>query len=71
VPSASVSFRIATKYFGQAQQADVTFGRARSFFTCDINLHAGRGLRLRAEGEALDANTAFDDAAEHIARLPL
>lgn len=59
---------IATKYFGHAQEVNVTFSRARSFFTCDINLHAGRGLRLRAEGEALDANTAFDDAAEHIAK---
>jgi ribosomal subunit interface protein len=59
---------IATKYFGHAQEAEVTFSRARSFFTCDINLHAGRGLRLRGEGEALDANTAFDDAAEHIAK---
>jgi ribosomal subunit interface protein len=59
---------IATKYFGHAQEANVTFSRARSFFTCDINLHAGRGLRLRGEGEALDANTAFDDAAEHIAK---
>ena len=59
---------IAAKYFGHAQEADVTFSRARSFFTCDINLHAGRGLLLRGEGEALDANTAFDDAAEHIAK---
>lgn len=59
---------IATKYFGHAQEVDITFSRARSFFTCDINLHAGRGLRLRGEGEALDANTAFDDAAEHIAK---
>jgi ribosomal subunit interface protein len=59
---------IATKYFGHAQEANVTFSRARSFFICDINLHAGRGLRLRGEGEALDANTAFDDAAEHIAK---
>jgi len=40
----------------------------RSFFICDINVHAGRGLRLRGEGEAADANTAFDDAAEHIAK---
>ena len=59
---------IAEKYFGHAQEANVTFSRARSFFTCDINLHAGRGLLLRGEGEALDANTAFDDAAEHIAK---
>jgi ribosomal subunit interface protein len=59
---------IASKYFDHALEAQVTFGRARSFFTCDINVHAGRGLTLRGEGEAADANTAFDDAAEHIAK---
>ncbi len=59
---------IARKYFDRALEANVTFSRARSFFTCDINLHAGRGLALRGEGEAADANSAFDDAAEHIAK---
>lgn len=59
---------IAAKYFDHAQEAHVTFSRARSFFTCDINVHAGRGLMLRGEGEAGDANSAFDDAAEHIAK---
>lgn len=59
---------ITTKYFDHAQEANVTFGRARSFFTCDINVHAGRGLTLRGEGEAADAHSAFDDAAEHIAK---
>ena len=60
--------QIAGKYFDQALEAQVTFSRARSFFTCDINVHAGRGLTLRGEGEAADANSAFDDAAEHIAK---
>ena len=59
---------IAGKYFDHALEAHVTFSRARSFFTCDINVHAGRGLTLRGEGEAGDANAAFDDAAEHIAK---
>jgi ribosomal subunit interface protein len=59
---------ITGKYFDHALEAQVTFGRARSFFTCDINVHAGRGLTLRGEGEAADANSAFDDAAEHIAK---
>ncbi len=59
---------IAGKYFDHALEASVTFSRARSFFTCDINVHAGRGLTLRGEGEAADANGAFDDAAEHIAK---
>ncbi len=58
---------ITTKYFDQALEAQVTFSRARSFFTCDINLHAGRGITVRGEGEAADARAAFDDAAEHIA----
>ena len=59
---------IAGKYFDHAQEASVTFSRARSFFTCDINVHAGRGLTVRGEGEAADANSAFDDASEHIAK---
>ena len=59
---------IAGKYFDHALEAQVTFSRARSFFTCDINMHAGRGLLLRGEGEAADAHGAFDDAAEHIAK---
>ena len=59
---------IAGKYFDHALEANVTFSRARSFFTCDINVHAGRGLTVRGEGEAADANGAIDDAAEHIAK---
>ena len=59
---------ITAKYSDHALEAHVTFSRARSFFTCDINVHAGPGLMLRGEGEAADANAAFDDAAEHIAK---
>lgn len=59
---------IAGKYFDHALEANVTFSRARSFITCDINVHAGPGLMLRGEGEVADANGAFDDAAEHIAK---
>ena len=59
---------LADRYFDKALEAKVTFSKARSFFTCDINVHAGRGLTLRGEGEAADANAAFDDAAEHIAK---
>lgn len=59
---------LADRYFDKGLEAQVTFSRARSFFTCDINVRAGRGLILRGEGEASDANAAFDDAAEHIAK---
>jgi ribosomal subunit interface protein len=58
---------ITNKYFDHALEANVTFSKARSFFTCDINVHAGRGITVRGEGEAGDAHSAFDDAAEHIA----
>jgi len=53
---------------GQPLKAQVTFSRARSFFTCDIAVEVGRGLRLRGEGEAADADTAFNAAVEHIAK---
>ncbi len=59
---------ITAKYFDHALEANVTFSKARSFFTCDINVHAGRGITLRGEGEAADARAAFEDAAEHIAK---
>ena len=59
---------IAESYFEEALEASVRFGRARSFFTCDISVLAGRGLMVRGEGEAADAHGAFDDAAEHIAK---
>jgi ribosomal subunit interface protein len=59
---------ITGKYFDHALEAQVTFSRARSFFTCDINMHAGRGLVLRGEATATDANGAFDNAAQHVAK---
>ena len=59
---------ITNKYFDAALEAQVTFSKARSFFTCDINMHAGRGVTVRGEGEAADARAAFDDAADHIAK---
>ena len=60
--------QIAEKYFDHALEATVTFSRARSFFTCDINVHAGRGLTLRGEGEGAHANGAFDHAGAHLAK---
>ncbi len=59
---------VAKKYFDRALEAHVTFRKDRSFFTCDINLHAGRGLTMRAEGEGADAHRAFADATDHIAK---
>jgi ribosomal subunit interface protein len=59
---------ITGKYFDHAQDARVTFSRARQGFACDINLHAGRGLTLRGEAEAPDAYAAFDRAATHVGK---
>ena len=64
---------IARKYFDHALEANVTFrrdakGRLGAFFTCDINLKAGRNLFMRGEGEAADAHRAFEVAAEHLAK---
>ncbi|NOG70357.1 ribosome hibernation-promoting factor, HPF/YfiA family [Roseicella sp. DB1501] len=65
---------IARKYFDHALEANVTFRRDASrskqgvFFTCDINLKAGRNLFMRGEGEGPDAHRAFEVAAEHVAK---
>lgn len=59
---------ITRKYFDHALEANVTFHRSRAHFACDINLKAGRGLTLRAEGEGPDAHRAFEEAAEHLAK---
>ena len=59
---------ITRKYFDHALEANVTFHRNRAQFACDINLKAGRGLTMRAEGEGPDAHRAFEEAAEHLAK---
>jgi len=59
---------VTKKYFDHALEAYVTFFRNRAFFACTIDIHAGRGLSLRGEGEGNEAQRAFDEAASHIAK---
>jgi ribosomal subunit interface protein len=64
---------ITGKYFDHALEARVTFrkdakGSKEGHFACDINLHAGRGLTMRGEGQGTDAMRAFDIAAEHVGK---
>ncbi|MCS6892611.1 MAG: ribosome-associated translation inhibitor RaiA [Rhodovarius sp.] len=59
---------IAEKYFVRALEARVVFSRSRGRFSCDINMHAGRNLIMRGEGQAPDAHRAFDMAAEHLGK---
>jgi ribosomal subunit interface protein len=59
---------ISGKYFDHALEAQVVFSKARAFFMCDIQMHAGRNIIMRGEGEAQDAHAAFDAAAEHVGK---
>src|SRR5215470_1712272 len=59
---------ITGKYFEHAQEARITFAKSRLGFTCDIDLHAGRGLTMRGEAEGTDAYAAFDQAATHVGK---
>jgi ribosomal subunit interface protein len=59
---------VAEKYFDHALEARVVFSRNRGQFACDINMHAGRNLTMRGEGEAGDAHRAFEVAVEHLGK---
>lgn len=64
---------ITGKYFDHALEARVTFrkdakGSSGGHYACDINLHAGRGLTMRGEGQGPDPKRAFDIAAEHVGK---
>ena len=58
----------SAKYFDHALVANVTFGRSRSFFTCDIHIHPGRNLEMHGSGEADTAHLAADAAVAHVAK---
>jgi ribosomal subunit interface protein len=59
---------MSAKYFDRALEAQVTFGRTRAFFTCDIHLHPGKSLEMHGTGEGATAQAAFDAAAAHAAK---
>ncbi len=56
------------KYFDHALVANITFGRARTFFTCDIHVHPGRNLDMHGTGEGATAHAACDAAVIHVAK---
>lgn len=59
---------IANKYFSRALSAQVTFGRGPhdNGFTCDIVAHVMQGLVLKSSNSGMEANGAFDGAADKI-----
>jgi ribosomal subunit interface protein len=54
------------KYFEGAVSAHVTIEKQRSSFSTECSLHLATGLTLQAHGEAGDAYSSFDTAAEHL-----
>jgi ribosomal subunit interface protein len=59
---------IADKYFSRALSAQATFGKGPhdNGFTCDIVMHVMQGLVLKATNRGMEANGAFDGAADRI-----
>lgn len=59
---------IFEKYFGDAITANVVFSKDGPMFHAQVASHVGRGIEMEAEADAGDAYTAFDDAAEKLAK---
>jgi ribosomal subunit interface protein len=59
---------IADKYFSRAISSQTTFGKGPhdNGFTCDIVMHVTQGLVLKASNTGMEANGAFDGAADRI-----
>ena len=59
---------IADKYFSRAISSHATFGKGPhdNGFTCDIVMHVMQGLVLKATNSGMEANGAFDGAADRI-----
>jgi ribosomal subunit interface protein len=56
------------KYFSRAHDASVTISREAHTFRADISVHPIKGVLAKGHANADDAYSAFDAAAEHIAK---
>ncbi|MBL8709965.1 MAG: ribosome-associated translation inhibitor RaiA [Rhodospirillaceae bacterium] len=56
------------KYFSNPIDATVTMSKDTYLFSAQISVHVGRGIMLQAEGTANEANAAYDQAAETLAK---
>lgn len=54
------------KYFQRNYSAQVIFSKERSLFKADCNVHLDSGMILQSTGQAGDAHSSFDQAAEHM-----
>lgn len=59
---------ILNKYFGDAIEVKMTLSREGPRYRAVITAHVGRGIQLRAQGEADEPYPAFDTAAEHLSK---
>jgi ribosomal subunit interface protein len=59
---------ILEKYFKTAIEAHVVFSREAHMSRAEISLHIGRGIVVNAGAAAVDTYTAYDAAAERIAK---
>lgn len=59
---------IVGKYFDSAQDAQVTLGKQGSTFQVDLVVHIGKRIFVQSHGATGDAYSAFEEAAEHLAK---
>ncbi len=60
--------RILGKYFGDAIEVSVTFSRHGHLYRAVVAAHVGRGIQVRAQGDADEPYPAFDSAADRLAK---
>lgn len=56
------------KYFGNAVDSAVVFSREAHQIHAEISVHVGKGILVQANASAGDPYSAFDTAAEHMAK---
>lgn len=59
---------VVGKYFDSAQDAQVTLGKQGSTFQVDLVVHIGKRIFVQSRGATGDAYSAFEEAAEHLAK---
>jgi len=59
---------IVGKYFENAQDAQVTLAKQGGTFHVDLVVHVGKRILVQSHGATGDAYSAYDEAAEHLAK---
>ncbi|MDH5558640.1 MAG: ribosome-associated translation inhibitor RaiA [Alphaproteobacteria bacterium] len=59
---------VVGKYFDNAQDAQVILAKQGSTFRVDMVVHIGKRILVQSHGATGDAYSAYDEAAEHLAK---